>query len=73
MREKLQRAMKDGRIVEIVYEAKNGSISQRHIRVLSMKGDVMHAFCYLRGMNRVFYIDQLLAVYPVNYRQRRIG
>ena len=70
MREQLTRAMKDGRILEIIYQAKNGSISQRHIRVLSIKGDRIGAYCYLRGMKRWFQIDQLLAAYPAKLQQR---
>ena len=73
MKEKLMRAMKDGQIIEIVYEAKDGSISQRNIRVLSMKGDAVFAYCYLRGKRRLFHIDQLLAAYPAKLQQKRIG
>ena len=73
MREQLFRAMKNGRILEIVYQAKDGTISQRDIRVLNIKGEGVLAFCYLRGMKRVFQIDQILAAYPAKFQQRRIG
>ncbi|MFC4409463.1 hypothetical protein ACFOZY_03315 [Chungangia koreensis] len=73
MREQLIKAMKVSKVLEIVYQAKDGSISQRNIRVLSIKGDAVFAYCYLRNKKRIFHIEQLLAAFPVRTRQRRIG
>lgn len=73
MREQLIKAMKDSKVLEIVYQAKDGSISQRHIRVLSMKGDAVFAYCYLRNKKRIFHLNQFLAAFPVRNQQRRIG
>ena len=73
MKEIIQRAMKDKRILEIVYIAKDGTISQRSIRVLSLKGEVVIAYCFLRGKKRMFQIGQFLAAYPVKDLRHSIG
>ncbi|PIC78450.1 transcriptional regulator [Sporosarcina sp. P19] len=65
MRCSLEKALRYGDILEVMYEAKEGSISKRKIRVLNIHGKTFTAYCFLRNSKRTFLIDHVLAVVPV--------
>lgn len=69
MRCSLEKALRYGDILEVMYEAKDGSISKRKIRVLNIHGNTFTAYCFLRNSKRTFLIDHVLAVVPIRMRE----
>ncbi|EHQ62314.1 hypothetical protein PDENDC454_10500 [Paenibacillus dendritiformis C454] len=57
-----------GRTVEIIYEDRNGSISQRRIVVRSIRDGVLHATCLTAGAWRPFRVERILSWQPVRGR-----
>jgi len=52
-------------VLDMIYMAKDGTISKRSIKILQV-GDVsFRAYCYLRKSNRTFKVDNILALVPV--------
>ncbi|MER2030688.1 MAG: transcriptional regulator [Solibacillus sp.] len=70
MKEHLQRAMQHNQILDIVYIAKDQSITKRRIKIIKMSGDHVQAYCFSRHAKRNFIIDNILAVHPVNKKVR---
>ncbi|WP_342505597.1 transcriptional regulator [Sporosarcina sp. FSL K6-2383] len=61
----LVKSVEYGQLLDMVYMAKDGSISQRRIKVLQV-GDVsFRAYCFTRESKRTFTIDNILALVPV--------
>ncbi len=56
----VKKSMEDNKMIRIVYDNK-GTITERDIRVLSMKGDRISAYCYLRESKRTFLMVNILA------------
>ncbi|NGP59869.1 hypothetical protein FLT15_16880 [Paenibacillus thiaminolyticus] len=54
-----------GRQIEIIYEDRNGSISQRRIIVRRIRDGVLHATCLKAGAWRPFRIERILSWQPV--------
>jgi predicted DNA-binding transcriptional regulator YafY len=52
--------------LKIIYQSKKG-ITQRTIRVISIQGNMIRAYCYAKGQYRNFYKDRILAA-EVDYR-----
>ncbi|QTD39547.1 transcriptional regulator [Sporosarcina sp. Te-1] len=68
----LEKSVKYGELLDMMYLAADGSISKRRIKVLQV-GDVsFRAFCYLRESKRTFTIDNVLALDPVIAKERRV-
>lgn len=70
MKEQLQRAMQHNQILDIVYIAKDQSITKRRIKIIKISGDHVQAYCFSRHAKRNFIIDNILAVHPVNKKAR---
>lgn len=61
----LVKSVEYGQLLDMVYMAKDGSISQRRIKVLQV-GDVsFRAYCFTKESKRTFTIDNVLALVPV--------
>lgn len=60
-----------GRVIEIVYLDRKGMFSQRIIRVHEVRDGVVRAYCYTRKAPRVFRVDDILAVQPLDRRVAR--
>jgi predicted DNA-binding transcriptional regulator YafY len=54
-----------GRIVEIIYEGKDGQITQRVIRVRSIQDEKVVAYDIQKRAPRLFEISRILAARPV--------
>ncbi len=65
MHRDLQRYLLHNQLVEIIYLDRHGKTSKRRLRLLSLHVDTLRAYCYSRKANRVFRIDNILAVLPV--------
>ncbi|MEV9640404.1 transcriptional regulator [Mammaliicoccus sciuri] len=72
MRKTLDRAERYGEILEVMYLAKDGSISQRRVKVLQVGESSFRAYCFLRKSKRTFLIENVLAAVPVGYKERVI-
>ncbi|MCK0471447.1 hypothetical protein [Halalkalibacter sp. APA_J-10(15)] len=57
----------NGVILEIIYEAKGGLLSQRRIRIKSYNDQHFIAFCLERKQTRMFRMDRLLSIAPIKH------
>ncbi len=60
----LQRYLDESKLVDIIYEAHNGVITQRTIRVEKIEQTYIIAFCHLRNKQRTFKLDNILSAFP---------
>ncbi|WP_052520692.1 hypothetical protein [Aneurinibacillus migulanus] len=58
-----------GRTVEVIYLNQNGELSQRKIRLLSVKGGKIRAYCFKRKSTRYFSVENVLAMRPVSEKR----
>lgn len=72
MRNKLMKSMKYGESVDMMYMSNGGVISKRRVKVVQVDGDTFRAYCYLRKAKRTFRIDNVLALVPVNTKERMV-
>ncbi|MDP3387959.1 MAG: hypothetical protein Q8S24_12035 [Eubacteriales bacterium] len=56
----VKKSLEDNKMIRIVYDNKS-TITERDIRVLSIKDNRITAFCYLRGSKRTFLMENILA------------
>ncbi|MBY0122127.1 hypothetical protein [Bacillus sp. S/N-304-OC-R1] len=70
MRSILLKAASSGELLEMIYQDCKGSISQRGIKVLSVKEESFRAYCYIRKQQRTFKISNILSVGPVRSMRR---
>lgn len=70
MRINLMKSMKENDVVDMIYLAKDGAISQRRIKVLQVGEASFRAYCYLRKSNRTFRLDTILALVHVMSKER---
>lgn len=68
MNEVWRRALEEKQKLELIYMADKGKISQRVIRVVSIKEETVLAYCYTRKTVRSFKLVNILSVTP--YRKR---
>lgn len=66
----LIKSMERNSVLDMMYVAKDGSISKRRIKVIQVDDVSFRAYCYLRKSNRTFEIDNILALVPVTSRER---
>ncbi|AIY04248.1 hypothetical protein Plano_0283 [Planococcus sp. PAMC 21323] len=72
MKAQIQKAFSYQQLIDMMYIAKDGSISKRRVKILSMTGDSFQAYCFLRHKKRTFKMDNVLSVMPVIHRERQI-
>lgn len=72
MRKTLERAVKYGEILDMMYLAKDGSITKRRVNVLQVGDKSFRAYCHLRKSKRTFAIDNVLALVPEIERERAV-
>ena len=48
MREQLLKAMKRQQLIDIIYMAKNSTITKRRVKVLKIAGDSAQVYCYTK-------------------------
>ncbi|WP_042227676.1 hypothetical protein [Paenibacillus popilliae] len=53
-----------GSTVEIIYEDRNGAITQRLIVIRSIRDGVLHATCLTAGAWRPFLLERILSWQP---------
>lgn len=72
MRDQLVKAMKRNQIVNMMYMAKDGTVSKRRIKIIKVAGDTFHAYCFTKRAKRTFLIGSILAVTPVIRKERDV-
>lgn len=72
MRDKLLKSMQYGQIVDVMYMAKSGEVTKRRLKVLKLFGDSIQAYCFLRNTKRTFLVENVLALVPVEYKEKHI-
>ena len=70
MREQLLKAMQHNQILDIMYIAKDQSITKRRIKLIKISGEHVQGYCFSRHAKRTFIVDNILAVHPVNKKAR---
>ena len=72
MRGQLLKSMEYNESLDMMYMAKDGSISKRRIKVLQVGEVSFRAYCHLRGSKRTFIIDNVLALVPIIRKESRV-
>lgn len=72
MRDQLVKAMQRNQIVNMMYMAKDGTVSKRRIKIIKVVGDTFHAYCFTKQAKRTFLIGSILAVTPVIRKERDV-
>ncbi|MGE7840031.1 transcriptional regulator [Lysinibacillus sp. NPDC093712] len=72
MREQLIKAMQRSQLVNMMYIAKDGSVTKRRVKVIKMVGDSFQAFCFTRHARRTFLISNVLAIIPIVSKGREV-
>jgi len=72
VRKTLERAVKYGELLDMVYMAGDGKISKRRVKVLQVGESSFRAYCHLRGSRRIFAINNVLALVPIIERERAV-
>ncbi|MFE8698001.1 hypothetical protein ACFYKT_16790 [Cytobacillus sp. FJAT-53684] len=70
MRSLLIRASASGAILEMIYLDNKGNVSQRRIKVLSVKEESFRAYCYTRKQQRTFKFANVLSAGPARKMRR---
>lgn len=65
MRYLLEASQQSGMILEMIYQAEKGHLSQRRIRVKSYNDTHVIAYCFERKQTRMFRLDRLLSIAQV--------
>ncbi|MBD8026403.1 transcriptional regulator [Ureibacillus sp. Re31] len=72
VKELLLKVMQRNQLVDMMYIAKNGEITKRRIKVIKVSEDKFNAYCFLKHANRLFCIDNVLALLPVIRKEREV-
>lgn len=72
MRNQLIKSVEYGESLDMMYMAKEGSISKRRIKVLQVGEVSFRAYCHLRKSKRTFTIDNVLALVPVIRKEKDV-
>lgn len=56
----VKKSLEENKMIRIVYNNKE-TITERDIRVLSIKSNRISAYCYLRNSKRTFLMENILA------------
>jgi predicted DNA-binding transcriptional regulator YafY len=65
MTRELQRYLASNQLVEMIYIDRNGMASKRTVRLITITGGRVKAYCYTRHANRIFTIENILAIAPI--------
>ncbi|SPU38247.1 Uncharacterised protein [Lysinibacillus capsici] len=72
MREQLVKAMQRNQIVNMMYMAKDGTVSKRRVKIIKVVGENFQVYCFTKKAKRTFMIDNVLAVVPVIHKKREV-
>lgn len=69
MKNQLIKAMQRNQLIDLMYMAKDGSITKRRVKIIKMIGNKFQGYCFKRQEKRIFIIDNVLAIAPVVSRE----
>lgn len=72
LREQLIKAMQRNQLVNIMYVAKDSSVTKKHVKVIKIVGDLFQAFYFTRCAKCTFLISDVLAVISVVSKEREV-
>ncbi|MEK4425847.1 transcriptional regulator [Solibacillus sp. FSL K6-1523] len=72
MKNQLIKAMQRNQMLDMMYMAKDGSVTKRRIKIIKIIGDNFQAYCFVKQAKRTFIIDNVLAVAPITYKERNV-
>lgn len=72
MRNQLVKSAEYNEFLDMMYIAKDGSISKRRINVLQVGEVSFRAYCHLRKSKRTFTIDNILALVPIVHKESMV-
>ncbi len=72
MRNQLLKSVEYNESLDMMYIAKDGSISKRRIQVLQVGEVSFRAYCFLRKSKRTFTIDNVLALVPIAHKESMV-
>ena len=72
MKEQLIKAMQRNQFVNMMYMAKDGTVSKRRIKIIKIVGNSFQAYCFTRQAKRTFTINNVLAIVPVLHKERDV-
>ncbi|MGN7478926.1 transcriptional regulator [Solibacillus silvestris] len=73
MKDQIKRAVQHNQIVDIMYMAKDDTITKRRIKLIKIVGDTVQAYCFIRHAKRSFKTDNILAIQPVISKARGLN
>lgn len=68
----VEKLIKYNEQLDMIYMTNDGVISQRRIRVFKVNRDTLQAYCYLRESNRTFKIGNILALVPIQIKEKMV-
>ena len=72
VRNQLMKSARHGGLLDMMYVANDGSISQRRIKVLMVGEGSIWAYCHLRKSRRTFLFDNILALVPIITKENMV-
>ena len=72
MRNQLVKSVEYNESLDMIYLAKDGTISKRRINVLQVGEASFRAYCFLRKSKRTFTIDNVLALVSIVHIERLV-
>ncbi|GKV67621.1 hypothetical protein NCCP2716_01190 [Sporosarcina sp. NCCP-2716] len=72
MRNQLEKAIRNGTPMIMIYRAKDGQCTKRAVTVLQTGEFSFKAYCHMRHAKRTFLIDRVLALFPVIEREKAV-
>ena len=66
----LNQSFSESKAIEIIYQNKDNVFSKRHIIVKAINESYIKAYCLSKKQTRIFKIDAILAVLPVEIEKR---
>lgn len=65
MKNQLIKSMQRNQLIDMMYIAKDGTVTKRRIKIVKIIGDKFQAYCFSKHAKRTFIIDNILAATPV--------
>ncbi|MFP7199659.1 transcriptional regulator [Lysinibacillus halotolerans] len=72
MKEHLLKSMQRNQLVDMMYISKSGVITKRRIKINKVFDGKFNAYCFMKHANRLFCIDNVLAIVPVIQKEREV-
>ena len=65
MKDEIIKAIQHNQIIDIIYMAKDRTITKRRVKLIKVVGDTVQAYCFTRHAKRTFKFENILAIYPL--------